>query len=78
MGSWVEKKPLENETILTKNECIDELVRLGREIWKAYRKYNPDGDCLVLEFNRKHLSGHNRFWNVDKVFPLEFKGRYIG
>ena len=78
MGTWVEHVAPADDTILSRQELEDELARLGRELLKAYRKYNPDGDYLAICIIDRKMEAHNRWWREDKVLPLKMEGRYVG
>lgn len=77
MGSWVEKRAIEDEDVLYRRECEDELARLGREMLKVYKKYNPDGEYLAVCIVDGKMEAHNRWWNTDRALPLNMQGRWV-
>lgn len=71
MASYTEKQ-------YTKQELEADIERLGKEILKAYKRYNPDGKYLSLCIIEKNLEAHNQWWSKDKEHPVKMEGRYVG
>lgn len=55
-----------------------ELERLGREMLRIYRKYNPAGDYLAVCFTEGRMEAHNKYWSDDSEYPIKMKWRYVG
>ena len=57
---------------MTREELTREIAKRANEIRKLYYSVYPEGDYLIIAFNKDFIDFNNKFYEEDKDYPINY------